>query len=63
MRLIHTSDWHLGRLFHRASLLDEQALAMSRLVEIVRSEGVVVDPESVMANLDDERRLRQDASS
>ncbi len=40
MRILHTSDWHLGRLFHRASLLDEQALAMSRLVEIVRSEGV-----------------------
>lgn len=42
MRLLHTSDWHLGRLFHRASLLDEQAAAMARLVEVVRAEGVQV---------------------
>jgi DNA repair protein SbcD/Mre11 len=40
VRILHTSDWHLGRLFHRASLLDEQALAMSRLVEVVQREGV-----------------------
>lgn len=40
MRLLHTSDWHLGRVFHGASLLDEQAQAMSRLVEIVRESGV-----------------------
>jgi exonuclease SbcD len=40
MRVLHTSDWHLGRVFHGASLLDEQAQAMSRLVEVVRSEGV-----------------------
>ena len=40
MRILHTSDWHLGRLFHRASLLDEQAAAMSRIVEVVRTEGV-----------------------
>lgn len=42
MRLLHTSDWHLGRLFHRASLLDEQAAAMARLVEVVQAEGVEV---------------------
>jgi 1-acyl-sn-glycerol-3-phosphate acyltransferase len=24
MKFIHTSDWHLGRLFHNASLLDDQ---------------------------------------
>ncbi len=40
MRILHTSDWHLGRLFHRASLLDEQSLAMARLVDIATSEGV-----------------------
>lgn len=40
VRLLHTSDWHLGRLFHRASLLDEQAAAMARIVEIVQTEGV-----------------------
>ncbi|MEI2699913.1 MAG: exonuclease SbcCD subunit D [Microthrixaceae bacterium] len=40
MRFLHTSDWHLGRLFHRASLLDEQAAAMDRIVQITREEGV-----------------------
>jgi len=40
MRLLHTSDWHLGRSFHGASLLDEQAEALDRIVELAR-EGVV----------------------
>ena len=31
MRLLHTSDWHLGRSFHGASLLQEQAAALSRM--------------------------------
>ncbi|MBP2631764.1 MAG: hypothetical protein H6Q70_2392, partial [Firmicutes bacterium] len=25
MRFIHTSDWHLGRLFHGKHLTDDQA--------------------------------------
>ncbi len=40
VRFLHTSDWHLGRLFHRVSLLDDQAIAMERMVQIVRDEGV-----------------------
>ena len=40
MRFIHTSDWHLGRSFHRIGLLDAQALYIDHLVETVRSEGV-----------------------
>jgi len=40
MRLIHTSDWHLGRSFHRVGLLDVQARYLDHLVEVVRSEGV-----------------------
>ncbi len=42
VRLLHTSDWHLGRLFHRASLLDEQERALARLVELVEDLGVEV---------------------
>jgi len=38
--LIHTSDWHLGRSFHRVGLLDVQAGYLDHLVEVVRSEGV-----------------------
>jgi len=40
VRFIHTSDWHLGRSFHRVGLLDAQARYMDHLVEVVRSEGI-----------------------
>ncbi len=40
VRLIHTSDWHLGRSFHRVGLLDAQAAYLDHLVEVVRSERV-----------------------
>ncbi|MEN0130217.1 MAG: exonuclease SbcCD subunit D [Brevundimonas sp.] len=45
MRLLHTSDWHLGRTLHGVDLLDHQAAYLAHLVEVVRSErvdGVVV---------------------
>jgi exonuclease SbcD len=40
MRFLHTSDWHLGRQFHGASLLDEQSAAVDRMVELAASERV-----------------------
>ena len=40
MRLLHTSDWHLGRSFHREDLLTAQGRAIDHLVEVVRSERV-----------------------
>ena len=40
MRLLHTSDWHLGRSFHREDLLGSQARFVDFLVETVRSERV-----------------------
>jgi exonuclease SbcD len=42
VRLLHTSDWHLGRSFHGAPLLDQQMAAVERLVEVVREEQVEV---------------------
>src|SRR5690606_22962266 len=42
MRILHTSDWHLGRTFHRESLLDGQAAFVDHLVETVREERVDV---------------------
>lgn len=35
MRIIHTADWHLGRLFHGASLVDDQAYVLEDLVRLV----------------------------
>lgn len=40
MRLLHTSDWHLGRQFHGASLLEEQTAAMARIVELAATAEV-----------------------
>ncbi len=40
MRILHTSDWHLGRSFHGASLLDEQAEALDRVVALVTEHQV-----------------------
>ncbi|TDB80547.1 exonuclease SbcCD subunit D [Actinomadura sp. KC216] len=40
MRLLHTSDWHLGRSFHREDLLAAQAAFVDHLVETVTAERV-----------------------
>lgn len=40
MKLLHTSDWHLGRSFYRESLLDAQAAFADHLVRTVRAEKV-----------------------
>ncbi|MFF1464458.1 exonuclease SbcCD subunit D [Streptomyces sp. NPDC058330] len=40
MRILHTSDWHLGRSFHRVPLLDAQAVFLDHLVETVARHEV-----------------------
>jgi exonuclease SbcD len=40
MRLLHTSDWHLGRSLHRADLRRAQAAYLDHLVGTVRSEKI-----------------------
>lgn len=40
VRILHTSDWHLGRSFHRVGLLEAQARVLDHLVDVVVSEGV-----------------------
>jgi len=39
MRVLHTSDWHLGRQFHNVSLLDDQRHVLQQLIERVRTEA------------------------
>lgn len=36
MRLLHTADWHLGRIFHARSLIDDQAHVLDQFVSLVR---------------------------
>ena len=40
VRLIHTSDWHLGRSFHQVGLLGAQSAYLDHLVDVVRQEKV-----------------------
>lgn len=40
MRILHTSDWHLGRAFHGFSRLEHQAEVLEDLVATVRDEHV-----------------------
>ncbi|WP_347107791.1 exonuclease SbcCD subunit D [Paenarthrobacter sp. S56] len=42
MRLLHTSDWHLGRSFHGVGMLDAQRSFVDQLVSFVASESVDV---------------------
>lgn len=40
MRILHTSDWHLGRSFHRVGMLEHQATYVDHLLDVVASERV-----------------------
>jgi exonuclease SbcD len=40
VRILHTSDWHLGRSFHREGMLANQAAFVDHLLEVVESERV-----------------------
>jgi exonuclease SbcD len=40
VRILHTSDWHLGRSFHRVDLLSHQEAFVDHLVDVVRTEQV-----------------------
>ncbi|WP_369132747.1 exonuclease SbcCD subunit D [Modestobacter sp. I12A-02662] len=42
MRLLHTSDWHVGRSLHGTDLLAEQDAVLRRLAEVVAEESVDV---------------------
>ena len=45
MRLLHTADWHLGRIFHGVHLTDDQAHALDQLllmVQEVRPDAVLI---------------------
>ena len=40
MKLLHTSDWHIGRSLFEFSLLDDQREIFEQICSIVRSEQV-----------------------
>ncbi|HBX22611.1 MAG TPA: exonuclease SbcCD subunit D [Desulfotomaculum sp.] len=44
MRFLHTSDWHLGRIFHGVHLTDDQAHVLDQFIELVKD----VKPDAVL---------------
>jgi len=40
VRILHTSDWHLGRSFHREGMLTHQAAYVDHVLEVVERERV-----------------------
>ncbi len=42
MRLLHTSDWHIGRSFHGQDLLADQEFVLSALADLVADHAVDV---------------------
>lgn len=36
MRVLHTADWHLGRVYHGVSLLEDQAAILDQLPAVIR---------------------------
>lgn len=45
MRFFHTADWHLGRIFHNVSLLDDQKYIIEQLItkiELRKPDAVII---------------------
>ncbi|MFK0245134.1 exonuclease SbcCD subunit D [Amycolatopsis azurea] len=42
MKLLHTSDWHIGRTFHGADLLAEQEAVLGHVADLAAAESVDV---------------------
>ena len=40
MRFLHTSDWHLGRIFHGLHLLEDQRAALDQILDLAREYRV-----------------------
>src|ERR1051325_4751350 len=38
MRLLHTSDWHVGKVLKGQNRLDEQIKALGQIVEVAKAE-------------------------
>ncbi len=40
MKFLHTADWHIGRLFHNISLLEDQRHVLDQLLGYLESEAI-----------------------
>ncbi len=42
MKILHTSDWHIGRQFHNVSLLEDQRHVLNQIIDIAHEQHVDV---------------------
>jgi len=42
MRILHTSDWHLGRIFHGLRLTADQEVVLGQITRILAEEKIDV---------------------
>jgi len=42
MRILHTSDWHLGRQFHNVSLIADQQHVLNQLISVIEQQNIDV---------------------
>ena len=40
LKIIHTSDWHIGRQFHNVALLEDQRFVLEQIIDYVKTEDV-----------------------
>ena len=40
MKFIHTSDWHIGRLFHNVSLLEDQIYVVDKIKQMSKEHDI-----------------------
>lgn len=44
MRILHTSDWHLGKIFHEYSLIEDQRHVLKQIIQTIKSAEDEKDP-------------------
>lgn len=42
MRILHTSDWHIGRQFHNVSLIEDQCYILDEILRITKENNIDV---------------------
>lgn len=38
MKILHTADWHIGKIINEFSMLDDQAFALMQMIDIIKEE-------------------------
>lgn len=42
MKFLHTADWHLGKIVHQKSMIEDQAYILDELLEIIKKDKIKV---------------------